>query len=327
MSHTAKEEANRVSLVVTLLNEAEGLEDWWRSILAQTRLPDELVVVDGGSEDGTPDLLRSLFEEAPFATVLEVREGCGIAAGRNRAIEMASHSLVAVTDGGCVLHPEWLERIVRPLEEDPGLDLVAGFYRPLAVGFLQQVVACATIPLPEEVDDERFMPSSRSIAFRRKVWEELGGYPEWLETGEDMYFNFRWKEKGTRYKVVKDAVVFWPMRDSLRSIFRQYFRYARGDGVAGMYPHRHLLRFSAYLGLALSLSLRRKKSILLMTGLAFVYIRPFWKRVGAYVSGGMARRALAYAATPLILFFIDLAKMAGYLDGLRLRFRGMVKPM
>jgi glycosyltransferase involved in cell wall biosynthesis len=309
----------RVSLVATLYNEAKGLKAWWESILSQTRRPDELVVVDGGSRDGTPEILAELSASAPFPVSVEVVEGCGIAAGRNRAIEKVSHPVIAVTDGGCVLHPEWLERLLRPMEEDPDIALVAGFYRPLAEGFFQEVVACATIPLPEELDEESFMPSSRSIAFRRKVWEMVGGYPEWLETGEDMYFNFRWKELAIRHAVASDAVVFWPMREDARSLFRQYFRYARGDGVAGMYPRRHLLRFSAYGCLSSALLRRKKMELALLAAAGCAYASRFWRRVPVYVTGGPATRAMAYAVVPALLFYIDLAKMAGYLDGLRRR--------
>lgn len=317
----ARESSLEVSLVATLLNEAGSLKAWWESILAQTRLPDELVVVDGGSRDGTAEMMRELSSSAPFPVKFEVMEGCGIGAGRNLAIEKASYPVIAVTDGGCVLHPEWLERLLRPMEEDPEVVLSAGFYRPLTEGFLQEVVACATIPLPEEIDESRFMPSSRSIAFRREVWEEVGGYPEWLETGEDMYFNFRWREAGVKYAVARDALVYWPMRDSLASLFRQYYRYARGDGEAGMYPRRHLLRFTAYGCLSLALLRRRKDEVLILAGIGCGYAFRFWKRVGTYVSGGPFRRAMAYGAVPAMLFFIDLAKMAGYLDGLRRRSR------
>ena len=213
--------ADRVSLVATVLNEAGNLGEWWTSIAGQTLSPDEVVVVDGGSRDGTAELLREMAEKSPFPVRVEVREGVNIARGRNEAIRLATHDIIAVTDAGCVLAPDWLERITAPLRGDEGLDLVAGFYQPLTGNWFEEVSACATLPLPWEAREGRFMPSSRSIAFRRRVWERTGGYPEWLDIGEDMYFNHAWKGLGVAHKLEKEALVYWRMRGDLRSLLRQ----------------------------------------------------------------------------------------------------------
>ncbi len=313
----------RVSLVATVLNEADTLARWWRSILSQSRLPDEVVVVDGGSSDGTADVLREMAAEAPFPVRVEVLEGGNIAQGRNRAISLAAHPVIAVTDAGCVLAPDWLEKLVAPFREDPGVQLVAGFYQPLARNWFQALSACATLPLPREVREDRFMPSSRSVAFRREVWERAGGYPEWLEIGEDMYFNHRWKELGIRHVLRREAQVLWHMRPDLPSLLRQYFRYARGDGESGMYPERHLIRFAVYGGLLWVLSARRGRRFLpLALGAGALYAGRRWRRIPAYFEGRRrVEKAAAAAALPALLAAVDVAKMAGYLCGLRRRWR------
>ena len=87
------------------------------------------------------------------------------------------------------------------------------------------------------------MPSARSVAFRRGAIEAAGGYPEWLAIGEDMWVNRRWRELGLDMRFAPDAVVHWRLRPTLRATWAQYFRYARGDAQAGMFPERHALRF------------------------------------------------------------------------------------
>jgi cellulose synthase/poly-beta-1,6-N-acetylglucosamine synthase-like glycosyltransferase len=310
-----------VTLAATLLNEGRFLREWWNSILRQTRFPDELVVVDGGSCDGTPLMLRELSRDAPFPVKVEVLPGCNIARGRNHAVRISSHPLVAVTDGGCVLHPRWLENLVRPLEEDPGIQLAAGFYQPLEGSWFQAVSACVTLPLVEEVRGDRFMPSSRSVAFRREVWEQVGGYPEWLDIGEDMYFNHAWRRMGVRHVFVPDALVYWAMREDPVSLFRQYFRYARGDGEAGMYPHRHLVRFGVYAWSGFVLASRRRSRLLAPTAAAgLFYVGRRWARIPRYLgSRGPLQKAAAVPAVPVLLLLVDVAKMAGYLEGLRVR--------
>jgi glycosyltransferase involved in cell wall biosynthesis len=313
----------RVTLVATVLNESDNVAEWWTSIIGQSRPPDEVVVVDGGSRDGTVELLRSLAGTVPFAVRIEACEGCNIARGRNVAIGMASGEIIAVTDAGCVLGPYWLEKLIAPLEEDAAMSLVAGFYQPLTGGFFEEVSACATLPLPREVSERRFMPSSRSLAFRRQVWEAAGGYPEWLDIGEDMYFNHAWKKTGIRHVMAKEALVYWRMRRNLRSLLRQYFLYARGDGESGMYPQRHLLRFATYGWLAWCAapgSGRRQAGP--TAAAAVLYAGRRWLRIPSYMEGRPAReQAAAVPCVALLMLAIDGAKMAGYIAGLTRRKR------
>jgi glycosyltransferase involved in cell wall biosynthesis len=308
----------RVTLVATVLNEAGNLGEWWASIAGQSRLPDEVVVVDGGSRDGTLELLRSLAAAAPFATRVEVCDGCNIARGRNEAIKLAREDIIAVTDAGCILGPYWLEKLIAPLEGDAGIQLVAGFYQPLTGGWFEEISACATLPLPWEIRERRFMPSSRSLALRRQVWESAGGYPEWLDIGEDMYFNHAWKKLGVRHVMARDALVYWRMRQGLRSLLRQYFLYARGDGEAGMYPQRHLLRFATYGWLAFStLSPCRRRLAGPTLAAACVYAGRRCARIPFYMEGRPARqKARAIPDIAMLMLAIDGAKMAGYLAGL-----------
>lgn len=307
-----------MTLVATVLNEAGNLGEWWASIVGQSRSPDEVVVVDGGSRDGTLELLRSLAGASPFTARIEVCGGCNIARGRNVAIGMATGDIIAVTDAGCILGPNWLEKLTAPLEEDGGISLVAGFYQPLTGGWFEEVSACATLPLSWEVREGRFMPSSRSLAFRRQVWESVGGYPEWLEIGEDMYFNHAWKKTGIRYTVARDALVYWRMRPDLRSMLRQYFLYARGDGEAGMYPRRHLLRFATYGWLPLCAFSPRGRRMAGPTAVAAViYAGRRWMRIPHYMEGRPAREmAAAVPGIALLMLAIDGAKMCGYVAGL-----------
>ncbi|MBN2027623.1 MAG: glycosyltransferase [Actinobacteria bacterium] len=321
MAAEGKEGSCAVSLVATVLNEAGNLAEWWTSIVGQSRPPDEIVVVDGGSRDGTLEQLRSLAGSAPCEVRVEVCEGCNIASGRNRAIALACGGIIAVTDAGCVLSPYWLERLMAPFEQDPGTELVAGFYRPLTAGFFEEVSACTTLPLPWEVRAGHFMPSSRSLAFRREVWEAAGGYPDWLEIGEDMYFNHTWKYLGIKYTVAKDALVYWRMRRNLRALLRQYFLYARGDGEAGMYLQRHLLRFGTYGWLAFCIASPRGRRLAAPTAAAAaLYTGRRWLRIPSYLEGRPAReKVAAVPCISLLMLAIDGAKMAGYLAGLARR--------
>lgn len=222
-----------VSLIATVFNEADNIGRFAGSIRAQTRRPDEVVIVDGGSTDGTPEVIRRELEgHVPLRVIVE--PGLNISRGRNRAIAEARGPIIAASDAGCVLRPDWLERLVAPLEADTDLAVASGFYAMDCHSLLQQCVGLATMPGQlDPVDGETFLPSSRSVAFRKSAWQAAGGYPEWLYTGEDTLFDLKLRRMGLRFRFVPEAVVEWEPRRSWRSIYRQFFLYARGGGHLG----------------------------------------------------------------------------------------------
>src|SRR5215217_1649684 len=101
------------SLIMTVRNEAASLPGLFESILRQTALPAEVVIVDGGSTDGTQDVVRRYAAQLPLRLI--ERPGANISEGRNTAIEHAGCDIIAATDAGVRLEPAWLETLVMPL--------------------------------------------------------------------------------------------------------------------------------------------------------------------------------------------------------------------
>lgn len=307
----------KVSLILTLLNEADTLESTLKGIDDQTRAPDQTVIVDGGSTDRTLQILQAWVAERP-SFIVRTKPGANIATGRNEAIGEADGPIIAVTDAGCTPDPHWLEELTKPLERID-VDLAMGFYRPDPQSRFERLICCLNLPDAEEIDPTKFMPSSRSVAFKKYVWERTGGYPEWLAVGEDMHFNFAVLQKGFKRTFVPQAVVSWRLRPDLGSTLRQYFRYAQGDGQAAMYPRRHALRFATYAGgLALLGAAVRKPTLLAVPAVVGAFrMLPAYQRARRRLSPNEA--AIAVVTLPAYEMLIDAAKMAGYLSGRKKR--------
>ncbi|HVM10894.1 MAG TPA: glycosyl transferase family 2, partial [Actinomycetota bacterium] len=175
-----------------------------------------------------------------------------------------------------------------------------------------------TLPEPEEVDADRFMPSSRSIAFRREVFEKAERYPEWLDIGEDMYLNHRLRELPIRMDFAPEAIAYWRPRPNVSETWRQYFRYAEGDAVAGMYPERHAVRFATYGLLAWALARRNRALLALLGAGATTLVGRRARRLFGLLHDP-SDRARAMLSLPGHIALADLAKMAGYLSGLSRR--------
>ncbi len=236
-----------VSLIITTYNEGGNIGALVGDLLDQTRPPDELVMVDGGSSDGTVAAIEAYGERlaaAGIALNLRVEPGAGIARGRNIAVGLAAYECLCVTDAGCRLDPHWCERITRPILEGRA-DLVGGFFRPVHQDRFQRVLAALTVA---DRPPRGFMPSSRSIAFTRTAWREAGEYPEWLPWGEDTLFNERCVAAGARYEIAADAIVHWEVRPNFHAATRQFYRYAWGDGRRGRLSASHLINTGALVG-------------------------------------------------------------------------------
>jgi glycosyltransferase involved in cell wall biosynthesis len=302
----------KVSLVSTVLNAREFIEDFVESVRAQSRPPDEVIVVDGGSTDGTWEFLRATEEIRALSA-----PGSNISQGRNAAVRAATHDVLAVTDADCVLDPSWLARILEPIER--GADVSAGFYLPLASSLFEIYASSVSIREPDEIRTG-WLPSSRSIALHRRAWQDAGGYPEWLDVGEDMYFNHRLRDAGMRMQLAPDALTYFRIRPSLSSTWTQFARYAQGDAEAGMYVERHVLRFGAYAfaGTAL-LRMRWLLPLAAAGGLAHVRqpIRRAWRRLPDRPEA----RWGSLAVVPALVAFVDAAKMWGYIRGLAERWQ------
>jgi GT2 family glycosyltransferase len=315
--------AERVSLVVTVFNEADSLEGWLDSLARQSRSPDEVVLVDAGSSDGTVERLRAVARRDPRIRP-HVVPGLNVPQGRNEAIRRAQNPLIAVTDAGTVLEPEWLERLLAPIEGNPEIALSGGFSVPDGRTPFEYALATIITPRISEIDPGRYLPPSRSVAFRRESWASVGGYPEWLRAGEDLVFDLRLKAAGARFAIAPDALVRWHPRPTLREFFRQYRHYARGDGHGHLWPKRHAVRYSAYLSGLVLLALSASHPWLLaplaagFAGYASKYVRRVHEERPFVTRAGMA---FAYALVPVVVVVGDVAKMIGYPQGLWERWR------
>jgi len=297
-------------MIMTTFNEAGNIGGLLADLPAQTRRPDELLVVDGGSTDGTVEAVESHRESlaaAGIALDVRVHPGVNIAAGRNIAVSEARHEVICVTDAGCRLDRSWCERITRPLLAGEA-DLVGGFFRPVAHTRFQRVLAGLTVAA---TPPRGFLPSSRSIAFTREIWRKAGAYPEWLPWGEDTLFNERCLEAGARYVVAGDAIVHWEVRPTLGAALRQFYRYAWGDGRRLRASVSHLANLAAVLG-----------AILLA-----VLVSPWWLLLyTAYVAALLARSWRAIQPRDLVPAFglvslIRVWRASGFIAGVVARIR------
>ncbi|OJX70307.1 MAG: hypothetical protein BGO95_02635 [Micrococcales bacterium 73-13] len=123
---------SRVSVVVPSYNDAAMLEQCLTALDAQTRLPDEVVVVDNGSTDATVDV--AVAHGARVVT--ELRRG--IPQATAAGLDAATGEVVGRLDADSVPPCDWVARVAQAFQDEPGLDVLSGPGRYYGVNRLQR---------------------------------------------------------------------------------------------------------------------------------------------------------------------------------------------
>ena len=235
-----------ITVIATVLNEGESLRRLLDSLCAQTRQPDEVIITDGGSRDQTVAILHEYEDRLPLRVLVE--PGANISAGRNRAIAAASgddhrrhrrgrHAGArlagAASRSRCSTIRRW--------------KWSAASSMPTRTAFSRRRSARRRCRWRTRSTRQTFLPSSRSVAFRKTAWITAGGYPEWLDYCEDLIFDLRLREIAAPTVFQPGALVYFRPRRSLSAFFKQYYLYARGDGKADLWRKRHAIRYATYL--------------------------------------------------------------------------------
>lgn len=303
----------RISLIATVRNERATIETFLDSLIGQTLRPDEIVIVDGASTDGTLEILN---DYAARYGVRVISQACNIAQGRNLGIAAATGTHIAVTDAGCKVDAEWLREIVNCFEAHPDADVVAGNFRFETHSQFEEAVVFATFP-PNRDDTEgaRFYPSSRSVAFTKVAWERAGGYPEWLYAAEDTLFNIRLRQIGCQFVFCRKAIVRWRPRENWRALARQRINFARGNARVGIGTSGYLLNLRVH---ALVLALLGGGALHWVFPLAALWLtgwhvrKHLWPQAVQATQGRSLR--LRYL-TIVVMEFVRLVSMYGFVLG------------
>lgn len=323
-----------VSVIATVLNESDAIERLLESLASQTRPPDQVVIADGGSTDGTLEILEAWAAAGRLGLRVLRVPGANISAGRNEAIAVAQGPVVASVDAGVRLDSGWLEALVAPFEQDQGgrdVHVVSGWFVADPHTLFEAAMGATVLPSLREIDPASFLPSSRSVAFRREAWAAVGGYPEWIDFCEDLIFDLRLRERYAPFEFAPEAVVYFRPRGSLRSFFKQYYQYARGDGKADLWRRRHAIRYLTYLvagpGLvALALFHSPWWWLALLAGAIAYTATPYRRLVPMLTECGLLNRLKAVLLVPVIRVIGDGAKMIGYPVGLWWRWKNRNRP-
>ncbi|QDC96506.1 glycosyltransferase [Candidatus Methylopumilus universalis] len=223
----------KYSIIATVLNEIDNIDIFTKSIFSQSVRPHEVVIVDGGSNDGTYEFLKSLEgSHKKYNFTIIQKNKCNVAQGRNLAIRHTSNELIVLLDAGSRFSRNFCKQLLHPIIDNPLIDLVSGLTLPESdypSGWIANKVNYIGYDFTE------FLPSARSVLIRRSIYNLIdGGFPEYLtRTGEDTLFMVLYRNVSRHWLINKKANVIWKNPDNLLSLNQLKASYSFGDGESG----------------------------------------------------------------------------------------------
>lgn len=214
----------RVSAIIAVYNGADRLGEAIDSILAQDRASCEIIIVDDGSTDTTPDVIASY---GPAVRGLR-KEHAGLSAAHNFAIKHARGDAIAFLDHDDLWPPHALSSLVKLLQSDEAIDIASGkvdmrYERSEPPSELMRRCLAET--------NRPFM--MHSLLIRRHVFDRIGGFDESLTHAMDVDWYMRARDMGLRFGFVPEITMVYRMHDS--NMTRDVF--ATTQGIMAAFKH------------------------------------------------------------------------------------------
>ncbi len=234
----------KVSVIVVTFNEEKNILACVQSILQQKYSHDyEILVVDGGSQDKTQEIVQELQKAHKHLKLLAKNQG-SITLCRNIGIANARYEYVAFTDADCVVPEDWLFRLTtgftRHAVGTPFLAGVGGanippehatlFQRAIGIAFDSFLGSLGSIQAkPVKKEQKLFSISCSNALYKKAALEAVGMFSEELgNQGEDWDMGVKLQKKGYMVYGIQNCFVWHNFRATPRAFWKNMVFY--GDG-------------------------------------------------------------------------------------------------
>ncbi len=234
-----------VSVIVTSLNAERTIADCLSSLFKQDYGDFEVILVDGGSSDGTVGEARRAAGECGNFHLIIDDSARTPARGRNIGAKAAVGRLLAFTDSDCTPEPDWISRLASPRNWAEDTGAVGGktvFTRvPDGGSMLSALHGALETRLGSGGSAEFFEREARAnvrslpscnVMYRAEVFARNGGFDEWLRYCEDYCLNARVRRDRCKLSYIPQAIVHHQHRSSTSRFLRWIYDYGRGRASA-----------------------------------------------------------------------------------------------
>ncbi|MHC1706236.1 MAG: glycosyltransferase family A protein [Bacteroidales bacterium] len=209
-----------ISVIIPCYNDGAYLEEAIRSVVHQTLVPQEIIVVDDGSTDlATQQALDLIEKKYPVKVIRQPNKGTS--AARNAAIALATGEYILPLDADDTFEPQFIERAFEILKSDPQIKGVSSYARKF--GIYSGIIELKGGEIRDFIIDSPIMLSS---IIRKVDWTRIGGFDENMRIGyEDWEFWIRMLADGGRIHVIPEPLFNYRTKEFSRAVSSGISRY------------------------------------------------------------------------------------------------------
>jgi len=227
-----------VSVVVVTYNRPESLRLTIAALAAQTRVSDEVVIVDNGSNVDCAEVVKQFSDDLNI--VYKYIEKSSIAVGRNVGAYASQGDIVAFTDDDCIPHETWVENIIASFQRDEKTVAIGGKISSYKKeSFIDSYFEEEYRLYGEHLKRFHYHRQAGDImtpylitanaAFRKTALQEIGFFDESFGRAEDVDISIRMHNKGWQVLYEESALVYHQNRATIGAFLKQYFNYGYYD--------------------------------------------------------------------------------------------------
>lgn len=196
--------SDRISVIIPVYNGERFLSAALQSVLEQTQLPDEIVLVDDGSTDRSPEIIASWQAVASVRIRYHLQINQGPAAARNTGLQLAENELITFLDADDIWEYNTLSVQLSQLTADPE--------KLITWGKVQQFEMQGTARI--QLGQPWHAPNLGSALFRRQAFDVVGSFDEGMRCSEDLDWYFRARDLHVRQSIHNDVVLWYRRHDN-----------------------------------------------------------------------------------------------------------------
>ncbi len=213
----------RVSVIIPAYNVASYISETLDSVIAQTFSDMEIIIVNDGSTDTTPNIIESYAARDPRIRIIH-QENRGLAGARNTGLRSAVGDYLCIFDSDDIMMPDKIAVQVSYLDAHPACGLVyTDCYH-----FIDGTNRVRTVLEPDLSKENAYEIllhgnhlNPNVVMFRKSVYESLGGFDETLRSAEDWEYWLKFAHAGVNFGHVNQPLTRYRVRSNSLS----------GDGV------------------------------------------------------------------------------------------------
>lgn len=197
-----------VSIIVPCYKQAHFLKDSLRSVLEQSYINWECIIVNDGSPDDTAAIAKKWCASDSRFKYVEKANG-GLSSARNAGIAISQGVFILPLDADDILHRDYLAQTVPTLEVENNLGIVSSYSSFFYKNPQKSVYQLQ--PIGDDVVSLLFVNQLVATSlFRKSCWEQVGGYDESMNKGfEDWDFWISCTKQGWKYHIIPEYLFYY----------------------------------------------------------------------------------------------------------------------